>query len=161
MKTLFEVITKKISNGMQWFAGLTLCGVAVLTLTDIVSRRFGYPVVGTYEITSFLGGIVAGFAIPATSLANGHIIVDLFIDKLSDARKGVLQITTRVMGIFLFFILGYFLISMACNLYARGEVGMATKLPFYPIAAGIGVSCFVQVCVLILEILKIYGRDHE
>ncbi len=161
MKTTFEVITKKISNGMQWFAGLTLCVILAITFADIISRRFGYPVVGTYEITSFLGGIVAGFAIPATSLANGHVIVDFFIDKLTDARKYVLQITTRVMGIFLFSILGYFLFSMACNLYATGEVSMTTKLPFYPIAAGIGVSCFVQVIVFIVEILNIYRRDHE
>jgi TRAP-type C4-dicarboxylate transport system permease small subunit len=160
MKTLFKVIAK-ISNGMQWFSGLTLCGVMVLTFADIVLRRFGYPVVGAYEITSFLGGIVVGLAIPSTSLANGHIFVDFIINKVTDAHKGVLQVTTRIMGIFLFSVLGYFLISMAWNLYVRGEVSMACKLPFYPIAAGIGMGCFVQVLVLTLEVVKIYGRNHE
>lgn len=160
MKTLFQVIAK-ISNGMQWFAGLTLCGIMALTFTDIVLRRFGYPVVGAYEITSFLGGIVVGFAIPSASLAKSHVFVDFILNKMSDAHQGVLQATTRVMGIFLFSVLGYFLLSMAWNLYVRGEVSMACKLPFYPIAAGIGMGCFVQVLVLALEVVKIYGRNHE
>lgn len=160
MKTFFQVVVK-ISGGMQWFAGLTLCVMMVITLADIVLRRFGHPVTGSYEIISFLGGIVVGFAIPATSLAKSHVFVDFILNKMPDAHQGVLQATTRIMGIFLFSILGYFLLSMAHNLYVRGEVSMACKLPFYPIAAGIGISCFVQVFVLVLDILKTYRGTHE
>jgi hypothetical protein len=44
----------------------------LFTLTNVVMRAFGKPI-GDFEIISFLGAVVIGFAIPYTSLHKGHI----------------------------------------------------------------------------------------
>ncbi len=148
----FSRAVAKISRAMQWVGGCTLAAMMLITLADIILRRFGHPVPGTFEIISFLGGIVAGFAIPSASLAKSHVFVDFVLNRMSPAHKSMLKATTRIMAVFVFGILTYFLISMAANLHARGEVTMTCKLPFYPIAAGIGLACFVEVLVLITEV---------
>lgn len=160
MNRFFRMITK-ISRAMQWVGGSTLVAMMVITLVDIVLRRFGHPVPGSYEIISLFGGIVVGFAIPSASLSKSHVFVDFLLNKMSDSRKDVLQMTTRIMSIFLFCILAYFLFSMASNLYTRGEVTMTCKLPFYPIAVGIGLACFVQVLVLTSQLFETVKRRNS
>jgi TRAP-type C4-dicarboxylate transport system permease small subunit len=158
---VFITALANISKGMQWVAGVTMCVIMAITLADVIMRPFGYPIIGAFEVISFLGAIVVGFAVPYTSLMNGHIYVDFLINSFSGNHKNVLHATTRIMGIFLFFILGWFFFSMAKDLYMKGEVSTTLKLPFYPIAAGLGVSCFVQVFVLMCNIIKTYGDAHE
>ncbi|MBA4416747.1 MAG: hypothetical protein C0392_02380 [Syntrophus sp. (in: bacteria)] len=160
MKAYITAIAN-ISKGMQWVAGVTMCVIMAVTLVDVIMRPLGHPIVGALEIISFLGAIVVGFAVPYTSLTNGHIYVDFLINRFSSDRRNVIFVITRIMGIFLFFILGWFFFSMAMDLYMKGEVSTTFRLPFYPIAAGLGVSCFVQVLALTCNIIKTYGDAHE
>jgi TRAP-type C4-dicarboxylate transport system permease small subunit len=160
MGAFFRAV-EKISEGMHWIAGSTICVMMLVTLADVIMRPFGHPIVGSYEIISFLGAIVVGFAVPYTSRLNGHIYVDFLVNRLGSERKNVMYATTRIMGMFLFFVLGIFFLSMARDLYMKGEVSPTFRLPFYPIAAGLGVSSFVQVLVMASTIVKAYRGTHE
>ena len=48
-------------------AGITLAFMLLFTLLDVIMRAFGRPIVGDYEVISFLGAVVFGFSIPYTS----------------------------------------------------------------------------------------------
>jgi TRAP-type C4-dicarboxylate transport system permease small subunit len=158
---VFTSIITRISKAMHWVAGITIWVIMAVTLVDVILRHFGHPIVGSFEIISFLGAIVVGLALPYTSLMKGHIYVDFLVNKFSKDRRAVLHVTTRIFGMFLFFVLGWFFFSMAWDLFIKGEVSTTFKLPFYPIAAGLGLSSFVQVFVLVCEILRTYGDAHE
>jgi len=149
-----------ISKAMHWVSGVTIWVIMAITLADVILRHFGHPIVGSFEIISFLGAIVVGFALPQTSLMKGHIYVDFLVNRFSSDRRAVMYVTTRIMGMFLFFVLGWFFFSMAWDLFTKGEVSTTFKLPFYPIAAGLGLSFFVQVLVLTCDIFKAW-RSHE
>jgi len=149
-----------ISKAMHWVSGVTIWVIMAVTLADVILRHFGHPIVGSFEIISFLGAIVVGLALPQTSLMKGHIYVDFLVDRFSSDRRAVMYVTTRIMGMFLFFVLGWFFFSMAWDLFMKGEVSTTFKLPFYPIAAGLGLSFFVQVLVLTCDIFKAW-RSHE
>lgn len=160
MRAFTSAITN-ISKTMQWISGITIWAIMTMTLADVIMRHFGYPIVGSFEIISFLGAIVVGFAVPYTSLMRGHIYVDFLVNRFSDDRKAVMHVITRIMGIFLFFILSWFFFSMAWDLFSKGEVSTTFKLPFYPIAAGLGCSFILQVFVLTCDIFRTYGGSHE
>jgi TRAP-type C4-dicarboxylate transport system permease small subunit len=160
MKAFTAAITN-ISKGMQWVAGVTMCLIMAITLADVIMRPFGHPILGTFEIISFLGAIVVGFSVPYTSLMKGHIYVDFLINSFSSNRRAVLYGITRIMGIFLFCLLSWYFFSMMRDIYIKGEVSTTLKLPFYPLAAGLGVSCFLQVIVLTYDLVKTCGGTHE
>ena len=160
MSTFFRAVGK-VSEAMQWVAGVTLCVMMAVTFADVIGRALGHPVVGAYEIISFLGAIVVGFAIPYTSKLNGHIYVDFLINRFKGKRRDVMNVTTRIMGMVLFFLMGFFFLSMARDLYNKGEVSTTLRLPFYPIAAGLGVCCFVEILILVSSVVRIYGGRHE
>jgi len=151
----------KLSKILSSISSVALVSIMVLTVADVISRIFKRPITGTYEIVGLLGAIVIGFGIPITSWIRGHIYVDFLTQKFPQGRRNVVNIFTRLLGIGLFFVAGWNLIIVGMDLYRTGEVTLTRQLPFYPVAYGLAVSCFVQCLVLICDIIKVLGEEYE
>jgi len=150
-----------ISKLLNVIAGLAITFIMFLTVTDVILRSFRRPIVGTYELVAFSGAIVIGFAVPLTTLLKGHVLVDFFVLKFPKGIRNVVHIATRLLGIGLFSLLGWNLIKLGMDLHRTGEVSLTLQLPFYPVAYGIGICCFVQCLVLIVHILQVIGGTYE
>jgi TRAP-type C4-dicarboxylate transport system permease small subunit len=150
-----------ICKFLNVFAGIAITFLMLLTVTDVVLRYFRRPIIGTYEIVAFSGAIVIGFAVPLTTFLKGHMLVDFFVLKFPKKIRNTVNILTRVLGIGLFAVLGWNLIRLGMDLYRTGEVSLTLQLPFYPVAYGVGICCFVQCLVLIVHILQVIGNSYE
>lgn len=157
----FLNIIKGISRLMSVIAGIALTSIVILTVLDVVLRSFRKPILGTYELVAFTGAVVIGFAVPYTSWARAHIFVDFFILKFSKMGRNIFHVSTRLLGIALFFLAGWNLIKMAMDLQKSGEVSLTLQMPFYPVAYGLAVAFFIQCLVLFCDILKIIGGKYE
>jgi TRAP-type C4-dicarboxylate transport system permease small subunit len=159
-----EVFLKTI-NGISRFlniiAGISLTFLMLLTITDVILRGFKSPVPGTFEMVAFAGAVVIGFSLPLTSWLRGHIFVDFFILKFSQKGRDIFNIATRCVVIMLFFLIGWNLIKYGMDLQKSGEVSLTLQMPFYPVAYGVGVCCFVQCLVLVCDIVKIFGGKYD
>ena len=159
-----EVFLKTI-NGVSRFlniiAGISLTFLMLLTITDVILRGFKSPVPGTFEMVAFAGAVVIGFSVPLTSWLRGHIFVDFFILKFSQKGRDIFNIATRCVVIVLFFLIGWNLIKYGMDLQKSGEVSLTLQMPFYPVAYGVGVCCFVQCLVLVCDIVKIFGGKYD
>jgi TRAP-type C4-dicarboxylate transport system permease small subunit len=155
----------KTINGISRFfniiAGISLTFLMLLTITDVILRGFKTPVPGTYEVVAFAGAVVIGFSLPLTSWLRGHIFVDFFILKFSQKGRDIFNIATRCMVIVLFFLIGWNMIKYAMDLQKSGEVSLTLQMPFYPVAYGVGVCCFIQCLVMVCDIVKISGGKYE
>jgi TRAP-type C4-dicarboxylate transport system permease small subunit len=151
----------RLSRFINVIAGVAITFIMLLTVLDVVLRSFRRPIVGTYELVALAGAIVVGFAIPLTSWARGHIYVDFFTGKLPKTAQSVFNLVTRAMGIALFLLIGWNLIKVGLDLQQSGEVSLTLQLPFYPVAYGVAVSCFVQCLVLFADIVKILRGSYE
>ena len=150
--TSFE---RKLCRSLMLISGLTLAFMLLFTLADVVMRAFGKPIVGDFEVISFLGAVVVGFAIPYTTLLKAHVIVDFLIEKLPKNVGDGMQIATRIIGIALFLWMGWNFVDMSRDLIKSNEVTPVFRLPYYPITFGLAFSCLVECFVLFSEILKI------
>lgn len=140
-------------------AGLGLAFMMVVTLTDVIMRTFGRPIVGGMELISFSGAVVVGFAIPYTSWTKGHIIVDFLLEKLSPKTVRILQVITRCMGIALFLFAGYNFIIYGLDLLRTREVTASFRIPYYPITFGLALSCFLQSITLFCDLVTTIRED--
>ena len=159
-----EELLSKVKGISQFFyiiAGITLTFLMFLTIADVILRLFRRPIVGTYELVAFSGAVVIGFSMAMTSWAKAHIYVDFFILKFSQKVRNIFHIATRCLGILLFLMIGWNLIKHGWYLYKTGEVSPTIQMPFYPVAYGIGISCFIQCLVLFYDIVKVFGRKNE
>jgi TRAP-type C4-dicarboxylate transport system permease small subunit len=144
-------IVHSLSGWLEIIAGVALVIVMLLSGADVVGRAFGRPIPGAYEIISFAGGLVLGFAIPASAIGKVHVIVDMVIAKLPPSPRVVLRFISRLIGAGLLCAAGYALITMGSKLRATGEVTPVLQLPFYPIAYAMGFAFLVTTLILLLE----------
>ena len=152
--SLFER-TKSVNRIIYLIAGFALMFMMLLTVADVIMREFNMPIIGTYELVGLSAAVVIGFCVPYTTSLKSHISVDFFTMKLSEGPKKVLLLFTRILGTVLFFIIGYNMQIMARDLFRSGEVSLTIKMPFYPIAIGIGLCCFMQTFTLIVDFITI------
>ena len=157
------LLRKKINNFMYTVAGIVLCFMMMFTVMDVILRCFGRPITGTYELVAVAGAIVVGFAIPKTSEDKGHISVDFFVEGRTEAVKKVFFAATRLLGIALFLVLGWYLILKGAHLLRSGDVSMTLHLPYYPFPFALAVCCFIECFVLIVDFLMAVnrGENHE
>ena len=142
-------------------SGLTLSFMLLFTLLDVIMRAFGRPIVGDYEVISFLGAVVVGFALPYTSLLKGHVMVDFLLEKLPKTTGDAMQIATRVLSIALFLWMGWNFVVMSLDLIKSKEVTPVFRLPYYPISFGLAFTCVIQCLVLLSQIKELVGGRHE
>jgi TRAP-type C4-dicarboxylate transport system permease small subunit len=152
---------REVSRFLNIIAGVALAFMMLVTVADVVLRFFRRPIVGTYELVALSGAVVVGFSVPFTSWQRGHIYVDFLIAKFSSRVRNIFHTGTRCLGIGLFFLIGWNLMSMGRDLYRSGEVSLTLQLPFYPVAYGVGISCLVQCLVLLCDIFKVWGGKYE
>lgn len=161
MSGAFVGLVYRLSRAMQAIAGFALVFMMTLTTCDIILRIFGKPIIGTYEIVAFSGGVVIGFSTPITSFMRGQIFVDFFYQKFPMVTQNILNTTTRLVDIALFGIISWNLMIMGRDMYRSGEVSLTLQLPFYPVAYGIAFAMFVQCLVLVCDIIKIAKGEYE
>jgi TRAP-type C4-dicarboxylate transport system permease small subunit len=150
-----------LSRFAQTIAGIALTGIMGLTVTDVLLRSFGRPIVGSYEIVALMGALVAGFSLPFTSWIRGHIYVDVLVQKLSRATRNGFHFATRTLGIVFFSLIAWNLVKMGLDLQKSGEVSPTLQIPFYPIVYGVGICCLLQSLVLLGDIAKLFRGKYE
>jgi TRAP-type C4-dicarboxylate transport system permease small subunit len=142
-------------------SGLTLAFMLLFTIANVLMRAFGKPIVGDFEIISFLGAVVIGFALPYTSLYRGHVIVDFFIELLPKRVRDGVEIATRITGMALFLWMSWNFILMSFDLKATNTVTPVFRMPYYPISFGVAFCCVVQCFAFFSQIMRILGGRHE
>ena len=157
----FETCVLGTSRVLAVIAGVALTFLMVLTVLDVILRAFKKPIVGTYELVAFSGAVVIGMALPITSWLRGHIYVDFLIGAFPSRIKNGFNVLTRLMGIGLFVLAGWNLFRYAAELKRAGEVSLTLRIPFYPVAFGLGVSCFILCLVLLVDIFKVLRGEYE
>ena len=157
----FQNVVLRLSNWMHVVAAIALTFIMLLTVSDVVLRLFGHPIVGTFELVGLGGAVVIGFGIPITSWNRGHIFVDFMINWCSPKITEWFQCGHET---------GEHRSLHSCRLeplcsgkrsLKSGEVTLTRQLPFYPVAYGLGICCFIECLVLICDLVKISGGKYE
>jgi TRAP-type C4-dicarboxylate transport system permease small subunit len=161
MKVSFEDSIIAVSKVLNIIAGTALTVMMFLTVIDVTLRAFGTPIIGTYEIVGLLLALVIGFGIPQVSLNRGHVYMEILLNILSKRNKAILNTLTRILCIVIFILIGYNLFSVGNEFHASGEVSPTIKLPFFPMAYGVGICCFIECFVFIVDIMKIWRGKYE
>jgi TRAP-type C4-dicarboxylate transport system permease small subunit len=150
----FVTAILKVDITFHVIAGSVLAFMMIVTLLDVFMRNIGHPIVGSMEIISFCGSVVIGFAIPYTSWKKAHVYVDMLVDKMSPRNRKVMDGITRCMGMALFLFISYNFVQYGLDLKRTGEVSASFRLPYYPVAYGLALSCFLQAVTLFADLIR-------
>jgi TRAP-type C4-dicarboxylate transport system permease small subunit len=156
------VYLARFSRTLNWVAGALLVIMMLLTVADVALRYFGRGIVGAYELTSFAGALVVGFAIAKTSIDKAHVSVDILVEVVGKRWKTVMLICAKLIGFLIFVLLGWALFCKGNEIYDTGEVSMTLHLPFYPVAYGLSLCSLLESLVLLSDMAKgMMEWNHE
>jgi C4-dicarboxylate transporter DctQ subunit len=157
--SFFEKGVANISSLFNMVASAALVVMMVLTCADIFMRYFfSRPIIGTYDIVSLLGAVLACFAMPYTMLKKGHVAVELLIQTLSRGKQLIIETFTHLLGVSLFLVLVWQAILLSKDMKEAGEVTPTLLLPFYPILWCMA-GCFFVLCLAItVNLLQIWMK---
>jgi TRAP-type C4-dicarboxylate transport system permease small subunit len=161
MGRLLGKVLKVVTKILNAIGGAALTFMMLLTVTDVIMRAAGHPLVGTFEVVALSLALVIGFTIPKVSFDRGHIRVDLVIEVVSKRTRDLMNTFTRLVCLALFIIISVNLFSVAAELHASGEVSPTIQLPAYPFAYGVAVCCCIECFVFIFDIVKIWTGEYE
>jgi len=159
--TWLLLLGSKISKFLYAVSGVVLVWMMLLTGADVVLRAFGRPITGAYELVAFSGAVVIGFGLPYTSWTRGNVYMMFLIEKLPKQSRDIANVFTRLVGIALFAVIAYNLVVVGMDLRGTGEMSPTLQLPFYPVAYGVGICCFMLCLMLLCDIIKICGDHYE
>lgn len=154
----FLTVVTKILN---YIGSAALTFMMLLTVADVIMRAFGHPIIGTYEVVGLSLALVVGFTIPKVSYDRGHVYMEVLLERLPQRNKDVLNTFTRILCILLFVMIGYNLFSAGNEFRMSGEVSPTIQLPFYPLAYGVGICCFIECLVFVNDIVNIWRGQYE
>ncbi|HOJ43905.1 MAG TPA: TRAP transporter small permease [Syntrophorhabdaceae bacterium] len=143
-----------LSNFIFWISGCILVFMMMITVSDVILRYFSKSIAGTYELVSFAGALLVGFAIARTTLDEGHVFVDLLIDKIGERGKNFFRFITKIAGGILFVLMAWSFYDKGNELFASNEVSMTLHIPFYPVAYGLSLCAIIEAFVLFSESFK-------
>ena len=120
----------------------------LITCIDIFMRYvFSKPVIGTYDIVSFLAIITISFSLPYSMVKKTHVEVEIFFIHFSKKLQIIIEIFLHLLAIMLFLLLTWQSIVLAEDLKTANELAPTLQIPFYPLLYAMSV-CFLFICII-------------
>ncbi len=158
----FLRLTKGCSGVLNTIGAALLTAMMLLTTLDVILRYLGRPITGTYELMSYAGALVTGFALAQSTLDDAQVRVDILTGAVSDKTNIVLEVFTRLLGLGIFALLTWALFEKGNDLYRTGEVSLTLRVPYAPVAYGLSLCCLVEFLVILASMFKAKsGAEHE
>jgi TRAP-type C4-dicarboxylate transport system permease small subunit len=147
-------LIKGLSRLMYWIAGAALVSIVLLTVTDVILRRFRMPIDFAFEIVVLLAAVVISFSLPQSTLERGHVITDFLIEKLSARWKKGFSAGTRALAIFIFAVFGWRVAMLAAKFSRSGQASPILELPEHFVTYAVAAACFVECFVLAVDFFE-------
>jgi len=147
-------ISEKLSGWFSWIAGGSLFLMMLLTCADVLLRFFGHPILGTFDIVSFLGIFIVAFSLAYTQLNKGHVAIEYIVGRLPSRSQSVAKTLTYLISTTFFAVLCWESFIFANDLRMSGEVSATAEIPVFPFGYSLAVACFSITLVLFVDFLK-------
>lgn len=134
-------------------AGLALAAMILVTCLDVVGRRLGYPLKGTYDLVEILGAISVIGALPYTTACKGHVAIEVIPHKLSPRGRIVLSTFVALVCLFIYAFLTWRFIGYGCELKANNQGTVTLRWPIFWLAHFMAVCTAATILVILYQIV--------
>ena len=111
-------------------AGFFLVVLVLLSGINVFGRMAGHPFGGTYELSGFLGALIAALALADTQRKRGHVELDMFTRRYRPLAKRLTGSFNMFCGFVLLALLAIQQVNRARRLLAAGELSETLRLPY-------------------------------
>ncbi|MCF8054927.1 MAG: TRAP transporter small permease [Deltaproteobacteria bacterium] len=150
METFFRAV-EKMSATLNDLAAVALVLLMLLGVLEVSLRPFAQSLGGAFEISGFLGILIAAFALAHTARVKGHIAVDFLVQRLSLRKRLIMEVLLTLGGSIIFGGVALSGFSYSGDIFKANEVSMTIGMPVYPFAWGFAAGMLLMTFVLLTQ----------
>ena len=160
---MLATLAKRLSQVLSFSAAAILAVMMFLTALDVCLRYFfNRPLAGAFELVGYMMAILVPFSIAYCYQERGHIVVDLFMEKVrKKTRLGVDIITIFLTMIFTALIAWQNIIHFF-EVKHSGLTSAVLSIPEYPFISPTAVAFATASLILFVRLLEsiseMFGR---
>ena len=139
-------------------AVVALAGMLLLTCSDVILRRVGRPIVGTYELVGFFAVVVVAFPIAYTQILRGHIAIEFLVSRFPKRFQTAIDSINYVLGIGVFSLLAWQCCVLGTKLMSVGRVSETLQMPFFPFVYGAAFGCAMMCVALLIDLSNLLAK---
>ena len=96
----FAALVQSFSRSLDIIAGFCIVATMAVVVLNIVLRAFlGNPLLGTMDYVTLLMALTIGLSLAYCGFKNGHIAVDLIIEKFSAKTQAIIDTGTTLIAV--------------------------------------------------------------
>ncbi len=134
-------------------AGAAVVAMIVVTCIDVIGRRFGRPLRGTYDIVEILGAITIAGGLPYTTACKGHVAIEFFFQRLSRPGRIIVDTFVRMITIPMFSFLTWRFIHYGLEIKASGQGTSTMGWPIFWLPWWMALCSGVMVLVIVYHLM--------
>ena len=144
-----------VSRWFEWVGMLAFFTMLVSTCIDVIGAKlFKWPLPGGTEIVYMIQIVAIAGTLAIAQIEKQHIRVEFFVDLVSRKMKALMTGIVSILGLALFALLFWQSYKYGMKLLGTGDITTSAKMPLYPFAFWIALSCIPMCFVLLVELIN-------
>ena len=148
----------KVISLLDKIAGFGLVLIMLLIVVSVLTRTFFKPLIGTDEYTGFILACVIGLAMANCAIHNGHIAVDMIMERFSPKVQAGIDIIISIIAVVFWSLTTLHIGKYAYSMAVGGEVSMTTTIPYYPFIYVVAFGVLGLAIVALVKVLNAIGK---
>jgi len=138
-----------LSGIMDKMAALAVVLTMLVIVGNIILRSvFEKPLTGMMDYVMILTAITIALALAACAVQNGHIAVDLIVEKFPAKVRHIIDSFTNLVSLTFWILAAVFMFDYAASMAANGTMFPTAQIPFAPVLGVIGAGIAALAIVL-------------
>lgn len=161
---MISKIALKLSLYLDYLARVIWFLVMLLVVGNIITRAFGFPIPGTFELVEFMASLAIALSLAYCAAQGGHVATTFLIEKLSEKGQAIADTFIELIILAFLGLAVWRLSNYAATIKITGQVAQTTQISYYPfvyvIAFGFAVYFLVSLGNLIENFKKVV-KSHD
>ena len=154
--------SRLVSEWFGWVGMLAFFMMVVSTCIDVIGAKlFKWPLPGSTEIVYMIQIVAIAGTLAIAQVEKQHIRMEFFVELVSKKMKALLTGIVSILGIALFVLLSWYSYKFGMKLLGTGDITTSAKMPLYPFAFWIALSCIPMCFVLLVELINSIREMRE
>ncbi|MBW1862296.1 MAG: TRAP transporter small permease [Deltaproteobacteria bacterium] len=146
---------KPVSGVANWIGMAMMTMMMVFVALDVTLRKlFDSPILGSIEITQFMLAICVSFGLAQCTLDKGHVVIDLFIGRLTARGRALLGAVTGLLAFGACVLVTWQLVNYIFIIKEANNVSSVLKIPMWPFVALVTFGFILFCIVLFVQFLE-------
>ncbi len=155
---LLERLSELVNLILSWVAGLALGAMMLFSVADMVLRRLGYTIAGSYEVIGWLSAGAMALALGAVQQLRGHVAMELVMDRFERRTRAAVELVTNLLSLLMFAAVAWYVARYGRVLQETGSLSETLRAIVYPWVYLVAVGGAGLALALLIDFLRSAGR---